>query len=110
MNAVVNHAELTFRVMCPQDVAQVMEIEERAYPFPWTDKIFIDCIEAGYHCWVLERNQVMLGYVVFINAVGECHLLNICIDPELHNQGLGRKLLRQVLQAVRVDRVKCVFL
>lgn len=110
MNAVVNHAELTFRVMCPQDVAQVMEIEERAYPFPWTDKIFIDCIQAGYHCWVLERNQVMLGYVVFINAVGECHLLNICIDPELQNQGLGRKLLRQVLEAVRVDQVKCVFL
>ena len=87
-----------------------MAIEERAYPFPWTSKIFIDCIQAGYHCWVLERNQVMVGYVVFINAVGECHLLNICIDPALQGQGLGRKLLQQVLEAVRMDRVKCVFL
>lgn len=110
MNAVINQAELAFRIMCPQDVEQVMAIEQRAYPFPWTSKIFIDCIQAGYHCWVLERNQVMVGYVVFINAVGECHLLNICIDPALQGQGLGRKLLQQVLEAVRMDRVKCVFL
>ena len=96
--------------MCEDDVDHVMAIENVAYQFPWTQKIFVDCINAGYHCWVVEQGHRIVGYVVFITAVGECHLLNICIDPQSQGRGLGRELLLKVLESVELHDVKCIFL
>ncbi|MDG6349115.1 ribosomal-protein-alanine N-acetyltransferase, partial [Luteimonas sp. 8-5] len=42
------------RPMREDDLDAVMEIERRAYPFPWTRGIFRDCLRAGYPAWVLE--------------------------------------------------------
>ena len=110
MNATSHHSSCVFRSMREEDIEQVMAIENVAYQFPWTQKIFIDCLDAGYHCWVIERGQSIVGYVVFITAVGECHLLNICIDPRSQGCGLGRELLSKVLESVVLNEVRCIFL
>jgi len=107
----VNHpSSCVYRNMREEDIEHVMAIENVAYQFPWTEKIFVDCINAGYHCWVVEQSQQIVGYVVFITAVGECHLLNICIDPYSQGRGLGRELLLKVLETVVLNNVKCIFL
>ncbi len=36
------------RQMNLDDLDCVVEIEEAAYPFPWTRGIFADCIQSGY--------------------------------------------------------------
>ena len=110
MSAVFESADLTYRLMEIGDLANVMEVEQRAYPFPWSRAIFKDCIEAGYHCWVVELEKQFIGYAVFINAVQECHLLNLCIDPELQSSGYGRQLLNYVLDNAKDYNATCVFL
>ena len=81
-------------------VAQVIDIERRAYEFPWTEGIFRDCLNVGYSAWVVTSpgNEV-LAYAVMSMAVGEAHVLNLCVEPAYHQQGLGRFLLAH-LQAV----------
>lgn len=85
------------RRMTKDDIAEVMEIEQRAYPFPWTQGIFDDCVRVGYACWVLEREEEqskkIIGYMVLSIAVDEMHILNICVDPTLQGGGIGRGLL-----------------
>ena len=110
MNAFSHPSSCVYRSMCEEDIEHVMAIENVAYQFPWTQKIFVDCLDAGYHCWVVEQGQRIVGYVVFITAVGECHLLNICIDPLCQGNGLGRQLLLKVLESVTLNNVKCIFL
>lgn len=85
------------RVMRGDDLEAIMEIEVAAYPYPWTEGIFRDCMRVGYSCWVYEASGKMLGYAVMSLAVGECHLLNLCIRPKSQGHGLGRRLLREVL-------------
>ena len=34
------------------DVERVMIVEQEVYQFPWTERIFSDCIRVGYHCWL----------------------------------------------------------
>ncbi|WP_420466219.1 ribosomal protein S18-alanine N-acetyltransferase [Panacagrimonas sp.] len=81
---------------------QVMELEHRAYPFPWTEGIFRDCIKAGYAGWVVgDRSAVMRGYAVMSMAVGEAHILNLAVDPMIRRQGLGRFLLAHLIQIAR---------
>src|SRR3546814_4096633 len=52
------------RPMREDDLEAVMEIEHRAYPFPWTHGIFRDCLRADYPAWILHEDGRILGYGV----------------------------------------------
>ncbi|HKY90112.1 MAG TPA: ribosomal protein S18-alanine N-acetyltransferase [Nevskiaceae bacterium] len=83
-------------------LAQVMDIENRAYAFPWTEGIFRDCLKAGYSAWVVtDRGGAMLAYALMTMAVGECHILNVAVDPTRRRQGLARFLLAHLLHVAR---------
>jgi len=102
------------RRMTVEDVEAVLEIENRAYPFPWTQGIFSDCLRVGYACWLLERKTPqgtqILGYMVLSIAVGEMHILNICVDPKLQGQGIGRGLLEDAEQYGEKNKAAMCFL
>ncbi len=98
------------RPMRQADVEAVVAIEQRAYPFPWTAGIFRDCLRAGHHCWVLEAGGSIIGYGVLSAAAGEAHILNVCIDPDRQGAGLGRRLLRRLVDLARWHHAEQVFL
>ncbi|MBI2383874.1 MAG: ribosomal protein S18-alanine N-acetyltransferase [Gammaproteobacteria bacterium] len=83
-------------------VPQVVEIERRAYEFPWTEGIFRDCLKVGYSAWIVNNpGGEVMAYALMSMAVGEAHLLNLCVDPVYHQQGLGRFLLGHLLRVAR---------
>jgi ribosomal-protein-alanine N-acetyltransferase len=43
-------------------------------------------------------------------AAGEGHLLNLCVAPEHQGHGQGRRLLRQVFEVARWQRLQRLFL
>lgn len=98
------------RAMQEPDLERVMEIETAAYPFPWTFGIFRDCLRAGYGCWVLQRDERIIGYGVLSVAAGEAHVLNVCVDPAYQGHGHGRHLMRRLLDLARWHRAQRVFL
>ena len=98
------------RPMREDDLDAVMEIERRAYPFPWTRGIFRDCLRAAYPAWILEDGGVLAGYGLLSIAAGEAHILNLCSAPEARGRGLGRHMLRLLLQQARGRAVQRVFL
>jgi [ribosomal protein S18]-alanine N-acetyltransferase len=98
------------RPMQPADLGTVLEIELRAYPFPWTRGIFEDCLRAGYPCWVLQDGARIIGYAVLSVAAGEGHVLNVCVDPALQRRGHGRRLLHALLHLARGRGAQRLFL
>lgn len=92
---------LRFRPMRAIDVPVVMDIERRAYDFPWTDGIFRDCLAVGYRCHVVLQDGMIAGYGVMTAAVGEAHILNLCVDPHQRRRGLGRALLNHLIEDAR---------
>jgi ribosomal-protein-alanine N-acetyltransferase len=103
-------AQASMRPMRDADLDEIMRIELRAYPFPWTIGIFRDCLRAGYPAWVLEAGQRLIGYGVLSVAADEAHVLNVCVDPEDQGQGHGRRLLRGLERVARGLGVQRVFL
>ena len=91
-------AMVEIRTMNYADLKQVIAIEEKAYPYPWTVGIFRDCLRVGYGAWVMTLDNNVTGYGVVMQAAGEAHILNICIDPDYQGEGLGRYLLRHLLK------------
>ena len=75
------------RQMNADDLDCVFEIEQSAYPFPWTRGIFEDCIRAGYDCSVLQAGTRLIAYTIQSRAAAANHLLNLCVAPILQLTG-----------------------
>jgi ribosomal-protein-alanine N-acetyltransferase len=103
-------ADLRVRAMGQEDVPAVMRIEQRAYPFPWSETIMRDCVDKGYACPLLMDGVVLVGYAVYAMMVDECHVLNLCIDPDCRRRGYGRYLLHRVLWQGRMRGAARAFL
>jgi len=101
--SVVGKPMLQPRPMTEADLPAVMEIENRAYPVPWTSGIMRDCLRIGYHCWVYEQGGELIGYAILSTSmdVGEAHILNLCVRPESQGAGIGRQILEHMLDVVR---------
>jgi ribosomal-protein-alanine N-acetyltransferase len=92
-------------------VPQVLDIERRAYAFPWTDGIFRDCLKVGYSAWVVTSpDDEVLAYAVMSMAVGEAHVLNLCVEPAYHQQGIGRFVLAHLQQVARAANMELMLL
>ncbi|HHA2860130.1 ribosomal protein S18-alanine N-acetyltransferase [Stenotrophomonas maltophilia] len=110
MSAVTRPGPVSLRALRESDLNAVMAIELRGYPFPWTRGIFIDCLRAGYPGLAMERDGLLIGYGVLSIAADEAHVLNICIDPLAQSRGLGRQLLRALVQLAADRGAQRVFL
>jgi len=110
MSAVLQEPISFIRPMQPDDVPVVLELESSAYSHPWSEGILRDCLRVGYGCWVCECGDRIVGHVVMSVAVGEAHLLNICVAPSWQGRGLGRRLLRRMLRIARERGTDTMFL
>ena len=110
MSAVLQEPTPKIRPMSADDVADVIEVEHSAYTHPWSEGILRDCLRVGYSCWVCELGEQIVGHAVMSVAVGEAHLLNICVGPKWQGRGLGRRLLRRMLRIARERNTDTMFL
>jgi ribosomal-protein-alanine N-acetyltransferase len=98
------------RAMRSDDLSRVSELEDASYDFPWSQGVFADCLRAGHPCWVLCVDALIAGYGILSTGAGEAHILNICIAADYRGQGLGRHLLRRLLDIARWNGAERVFL
>jgi ribosomal-protein-alanine N-acetyltransferase len=89
--------QMAVRPMNEADIATVIDIEQRSYPFPWTEGILRDCLRVGYGSIVLEFGALLVGFGVIASGAGEAHLLNVCVREEFRGRGFGRALIGHLL-------------
>lgn len=90
------------RPMTPEDLDEVMRVEQEIYPFPWTRGNFSDALRAGYDAWRFEGDRSrMIGYSILMWAPGEVHLLNLSIVHDCQGRGIGERCLRWLAQDIQ---------
>ncbi|MEO5658905.1 MAG: ribosomal protein S18-alanine N-acetyltransferase [Polaromonas sp.] len=97
MNAAFQPLEARFEVMTPAWLPAVVQVEQSAYPQPWSQRNFFDSLQSGYQAQLLTagrpQNAELLGYFVAMKGVDEVHLLNITVAPRFQRQGWARVML-----------------
>lgn len=93
MSAVLQPIEVRLEPLDAARLEQVLQIEQRAYPHPWTRGNFLDALRSGYHARALLAGEELLGYYVAMQGVDEVHLLNITVAPGHQCQGWARVML-----------------
>lgn len=102
--------DLWFRRMTLSDVGQVMQIEREVYEFPWTERIFRDCIRVGYQCWMALQRQRVVGHAVISVTAGESHILNLSIGKAYQRQGFGRRFIEFLVDEARARHAETMLL
>jgi len=100
----------TSRLMLEEDLDKVIAIEESVYPFPWTRGIFFDCLNIGYLCRILEKDQKIIAYSVMSVAAGEAHLLTIVVPQDEQGKGYGKIMLDEMIQHAVKDNATTMYL
>lgn len=99
-------SELSVESMQSSHLHEIMCIERLAYPFPWRQSMFESSLASRDDCRVIVLDGELLGYSVVSYILDEAHLLNLCISPGYSGQGLGRFLLKTMIQ--RALEKKCM--
>lgn len=110
MSAVFKSPEPRFEPLVAAQLDRVLQIEQRAYPHPWTSGNFLDALRSGYEARLLMVGPDLVGYFVAMKGVDEVHLLNITVAPEYQRQGWSRFMLDAVAAWARAQRAQWLWL
>jgi [ribosomal protein S18]-alanine N-acetyltransferase len=80
--------------MKPEDLDKVLEIENSAFPNPWSRNMFLEEIKHRHSRLTVFRSQgIIVGYLCFWEVLDEAHLLNIAVHPFRRGQGYGKYMM-----------------
>lgn len=79
------------------DIPHMAVIESQAYPFPWPESVMRDCLLAGHLGWIAMARGEIAAYAIVMRVLDEAHLLNLCTAPDWQGQGVGRGMLRWLM-------------
>jgi len=83
--------------MQASDLVGVVAVEQASYPYPWSRRIFEQCLQAGYCCLVAETQRGIVAHGIMMVAAGEAHILNICVHPAVRRGGIAWQMLHELL-------------
>jgi len=106
----IENDSLHLRPLRNKDLPEVLRIEDGVYDYPWSEQIFKDCLAMGYSSWGLHNDGELIAYAILSIAVGEAHILNVCIDPNKQGQGFGQMFLQELFQIAKEKGAESIFL
>jgi ribosomal-protein-alanine N-acetyltransferase len=98
----MNDAEL--RRLTYADLPQVIAIERRSFPTPWSLAMFVlELSKPSGICLAATQEGRLVGYLVCSRYDRLWHLMNVAVDPEERRQGVGTALLLRLFEVVGDD-------
>jgi ribosomal-protein-alanine N-acetyltransferase len=86
------------------DLPQVIAIERRAFPTPWSLAMFVlELSKSSGTCLAALLDDRIVGYVVCSRYADVWHVMNVAVDPDHRRCGIGRALLERLLADVGED-------
>ena len=100
------------RDMCNLDLNKVMEIENLCFKAPWKlEDIIVELHENQYSVvLVITVNDVVVGFCDYWVTFETGTICQIAIHPDYQHQGLGDRLLNEVLKDAYAKKVSTLTL
>ena len=101
-------ATLRFVALDRSLIPKILEIEQATHTAPWSQRSFENELEHKYGVFLvgLVDGEVSAYGGVWI-LVDEAHVTNVVVKSELRGQGIGRKLMIELLKKAREKGAVC---
>jgi ribosomal-protein-alanine N-acetyltransferase len=87
------------RPLSYSDLPQVIAIERRAFPTPWSLAMFVlELSKPSGICLAVLEGRSLAGYLICSRYDRVWHLMNIAVDPPCRRRGLAGALLEAMIQ------------
>lgn len=88
------------------DLDEIMRVERLSFSSPWKRDMFLEELNRHHSVtWVARAAGLsarpLIGYVMFWLIADELHILNIAVDPDWRQMGIGTRLMETVLTAAK---------
>jgi ribosomal-protein-alanine N-acetyltransferase len=91
--------DLEIRRLTYADLPQVIAIERRAFPTPWSLAMFVlELSKPSGICLAAEIEERLVGYLVCSRYDRVWHLMNVAVDDRLLRQGIATALLERLFE------------
>jgi ribosomal-protein-alanine N-acetyltransferase len=96
---------ISVRSLHYSDLPQVIAIERRAFPTPWSLAMFVLELSkpSGICLAALDSSAALTGYLVCSRYAEVWHLMNIAVDPEWRRRGIASELLAEMIARTGED-------
>jgi len=93
--------DLEIRRLTYADLPQVIAIERRAFPTPWSLAMFVlELSKTSGICLAALRDGRIVGYLVCSRYDSVWHIMNVAVDPDLRRRGLATAMLMRLFARV----------
>jgi ribosomal-protein-alanine N-acetyltransferase len=100
----------TIRPLGYSDLPQVIAIERRSFPTPWSLAMFVlELSKPSGVCLAAvsetggQRRDTIVGYLICSRYDQVWHLMNIAVDPAARRRGTATQLLEEMLERAGRD-------
>ena len=91
---------LEIRRLTYSDLPQVIAIERRAFPTPWSLSMFVlELSKPSGICLVAVSDGRVVGYLICSRYDTVWHLMNVAVDPDLRRRGIASALMEHLFDA-----------
>jgi [ribosomal protein S18]-alanine N-acetyltransferase len=91
--------DLDIRRLTYADLPQVIAIERRAFPTPWSLAMFVlELSKPSGICLAALIEERLVGYLVCSRYDTVWHLMNVAVDDRLRRQGIATTLLERLFE------------
>jgi [ribosomal protein S18]-alanine N-acetyltransferase len=91
--------DLDIRRLTYADLPQVIAIERRAFPTPWSLAMFVlELSKPSGICLAALIEERLVGYLVCSRYDTIWHLMNVAVDDRLRRQGIATTLLEHLFE------------
>lgn len=97
--------QVTIRWMIRRDMAEVLDIEQRSFEFPWSEDDFIRCLRQR-NCigMVADANDKVVGFMVYELHKSRLHILNFAVSPDCRRRGVGVAMVDRLTAKLSPER------
>jgi [ribosomal protein S18]-alanine N-acetyltransferase len=89
------------------DLPQVIAIERRAFPTPWSLAMFVlELSKPGGVCLAARRDGTLMGYCICSRYDTVWHIMNVAVDPSFRRSGVATSLLLELFERVGDDNAR----
>jgi ribosomal-protein-alanine N-acetyltransferase len=100
----MNETSPTIRPLAYSDLPQVIAIERRAFPTPWSLAMFVlELSKPSGVCLAALKGRRIVGYLICSRYADVWHLMNIAVDPGHRRRGFARALLKAMFDRAGQD-------
>jgi [ribosomal protein S18]-alanine N-acetyltransferase len=91
--------QISIRPLTYSDLPQVIAIERRSFPTPWSLAMFVlELSKPSGVCLAAVEGGAICGYLICSKYDRVYHLMNIAVDPSVRRHGLGQRLLESLIE------------